>query len=108
MEYEEIPVFVATTVDPDDPAPSSTFPLADCLDFRPTVENIAGTSETITVIDQVTAHSFDHGSRQYDGTGSVVVDTPKPNSEIRVDFESYLGKIACLFLDSEVESSSIG
>ena len=101
MKYEEIPIFVATTVDPDDPAPSSTFPLADCLDFRPTVENIAGTSETITVIDQVTGHSFDHGSRQYDGTGSIVVDTPKPNSEIRVDFEFYLPKIACLFLDSE-------
>ena len=101
MEYEDIPTFIATTVDPDDPAPASTFPLADCVDFRPTVENIAGTSELITTVDQVTAHSFDHGARQYDGTGSVVVDTPKPDSEVRVDFEFYLPKVACLFMDYE-------
>ena len=101
MEYEDIPTFIATTVDPDDPVPASTFPLADCVDFRPTVENIAGTSELITTVDQVTTHSFDHGARQYDGTGSVVVDTPKPDSEVKVDFEFYLDKIACLFMDYE-------
>ena len=103
MRYEDIPVFIATTIDPDDPAPASEFPLADCLDFRPTVENIAGTSETITVVDQVTAHSFDHAARQYDGTGSVVVDTPKPNSDVTMDFEFFLSKIACLFMDYEGE-----
>ena len=103
MEYEDIPVFIATTIDPDDPAPASEFPLSDSIDFRPTVENIAGTSETITVVDQVTGNSFDHHSRQFDGTGSVVVDTPKPNSVVTMDFEFYLRKIACLFMDYEGE-----
>ena len=101
MEYEDIPVFIATTIDPDDPAPASEFPLADSIDFRPTVENIAGTSELITVVDQITGNSFDHHSRQFDGTGSVVVDTPKPNSDVTMDFEFFLPKVACLFMDYE-------
>jgi len=99
MNYDDIPIFIPTTTDPDDPAPASQFPLADCLDFRPTVENIAGTSEVITTIDQVTANSFDFFSRQFDGTGAVIVDTPKPDSLITTDIEFYLPKVVCLYLD---------
>ena len=101
MEYDDIPTFIPTTADPDDPAPASEFPLADCLDFRPTVENIAGTSETLTTVDQVTANSFDFFSRQYDGTGAIVTDTLKPNSTVVSDFEFYLPKIICLYLTED-------
>ena len=103
MQYDNIPTFIATTVDPDDPAPASEFPLADCLDFRPTVENITGTSETITAVDQVTANSFDFFSRQYDGTGAVVLDTLKPDSSIVSDFEFYIPKTICLYLTADGE-----
>ena len=103
MTYDDIPIFVPTVTDPDDPAPASEFPLSDCLDFRPTVENIAGTSETITDVDQVTANSFDFRSRQFDGTGAVIVDTPKPDSIIITDIEFYLPKIACLYLDKNAD-----
>lgn len=101
MDYDDIPVFIATTTDPDDPAPASTFPLTDCLDFRPTVENIVGTSETLTDVDQVTGNSFDAASRQYDGTGAVVVDTPQPDSKITLDFEFYLPKIVSVYITDD-------
>ena len=101
MNYDDIPVFLPTVTDPDDPSPPSEFPLTDCFDFRPTVENIAGTSETLTDIDKVTGNSFDYRSRQFDGTGAVVVDTPQPDSLLKADFEFYLPKIVCLYLDKD-------
>ena len=107
MEYDDIPTFIPTTADPDDPAPASEFPLADCLDFRPTVENIAGTSETLTTVDQVTGNSFDFFSRQYDGTGAIVTDTLKPNSTIVSDFEFYLPKIICLYLTEDGQFQAV-
>ena len=103
MDYDDIPMFIAATTDPDDPTPTDTFPLADSLDFRPTVENIAGTSETLTAVDQVTGNSFDTAARQYDGTGAIVVDTPKPDSTITLDFEFYLPKVICLYMTENGE-----
>ena len=90
MTYEDIPAYVATKVDPDDPAPSGTFKLQDCFDIRPRVEDIAGTSTNINSTDQVTGNSFDFFHRQFDGTGSSQVDFLKPSSLITSDFEYYL------------------
>ena len=45
MEYDDIPIYTATRVDPDEPEPTGVFELRDCFDFRPTVEDIAGTSD---------------------------------------------------------------
>ena len=71
MNYDDIPTYNATKIDPDDPKPSGVFDLRDCLDFRPTAENIAGASDTVTDVDTitVTASSFDFKNRQFDGTG---------------------------------------
>ena len=102
MNYDDIPTYSATRVDPDDPEPTGVFDLRDCLDFRPTVENITGTSETVTVVDQITANSFDFTARQFDGTGAVVVNTPKPDSASTHDFEFYLPKMVSLFLDTHL------
>ena len=99
MNYDDIPTYSATRVDPDDPEPTGVFDLRDCLDFRPTVENIAGTSETVSAVDTITGNSFDFTAREFDGTGAVVVNTPKPNSASTHDFEFYLPKMASLFLD---------
>ena len=101
MGYDDIPVYTATRVDPDDPEPSGDFPLADCFDFRPSVEDIAGTSTTITSIDEITGSSFDFFHRQFDGTGATVVDSPKPDSNLQADFEFYLGKFANVFLTAD-------
>ena len=39
MQYDNIPTYSATRVDPDELEPTTEFNLTDCLDFRPTVEN---------------------------------------------------------------------
>jgi hypothetical protein len=90
MTYEDIPAYVATKVDPDDPAPSGTFPLQDCFDIRPRAEDIAGTSTNVNSTDTVTGNSFDFVNRQFDGTGSSQVDFLKPSSLITSDFEYFL------------------
>ena len=101
MDYDNIPTYTATRVDPDDPEPSGEFPLADCVDFRPTCENITGASTTLAVVDEITGNSFDFFHRQFDGSGAVVVDTPQPDSFVQADFEFFLSKRASLFLTSE-------
>ncbi len=105
MTYADIPTYSATKIDPDDPEPSGLFDLRDCLDFRPTAENITGASDTLTAVDTITAtaSSFDFKNRQFDGTGAVVVDTPKINNAASCDFEHYLPKKAVLYIDTAGE-----
>jgi len=100
MDYEDIPTYSATKIDPDAPKPSGDFPLMDTYDFRPRVEDISGTSSTLSTIDEITGNSFDFYHRQYDGTGSSTVDVCKPGSSIQSDFEFYLSKIAVLSMNS--------
>ena len=99
MSYDDITVYAATKVDPDDPRPAAEFPLADTLDFRPRVEDIAGTSATLATVDEITGNSFDFYSRQFDGSGASVVDFPKPGSTIQCDFEHYLSKMVNVAMD---------
>ena len=44
MKYTNI---YCNKIDPDDPEPSGEFPLTDCIDFRPTCEDITGASTTL-------------------------------------------------------------
>ena len=111
MDYEDIPTYTATKVDPDSPSPAGQFPLRDSYDFRSRVEDIAGASTTLTTIDEITGNSFDFYSRQYDGTGASVSDFCKPGSTIQADLEYYLGKRAAIIIDdrgliSVIEGSS--
>ena len=98
MEYDDIPVYTGSKVDPEEPIPSGEFPLADTYDYRPTVDSVAGTSTTLADVDEITGRSFDFGSRSFGGTGGTTVDTPKPGSFIQADFEYYLPKMAVLTL----------
>ena len=111
MDYEDIPIYTATKVDPDSPSPAGQFPLRDSFDFRSRVEDIAGTSTTLETIDEITGNSFDFFSRQYDGTGASVSDFSKPGSTIQADLEYFLPKLASIILDdrgriSVIEGSS--
>ena len=99
MTYEDIPIYTATKVDPDDPAPSGSFPLQDCFDIRPRAENIAGTAVSIETVDEITGNSFDFFNRQFDGTGASLVDFLKPSSLITSDFEYYLPYRALLIME---------
>ena len=99
MDFEDIPTYSATKVDPDAPKPSGEFPLIDTYDFRPRVEDITGTSTTLANIDEVTGNSFDFFHRQYDGAGSSTVDVCQPGASIQSDFEYFLPKFAVLSMD---------
>ena len=107
MDYEDIPSYTATKVDPDSPAPGGQFPLRDSYDFRSKVEDIAGTSSAIDVIDEITGNSFDFYSRQYDGTGASISDFGKPGSTIQSDLEYFIGKKAAIVLDDRGDISVI-
>ena len=102
MNYDDIPTYNATKIDPDDPKPSGVFDLRDCLDFRPTAENITGASDTITDVDTITAtaSSFDFTNRQFDGTGAVAIDTPKVNNALTCDFEHFLPRKSVVYIDT--------
>ena len=100
MDYEDIPSYTATKVDPDDPEPIGAFPLYETLDFRPRVADIAGASTTLSTVDEITGNSFDFRSRVYSGTGSSFSNFGKPASNIQSDFEYFLPKRASIFLDN--------
>ena len=105
MNYDDILTYSATKIDPDDPRPSGIFDLRDCLDFRPTVGNIAGASDTITAIDTITAtaSSFDFTNREFGSTGAVVIDTPKINNALICDFEHFLPRLSALYMGTDGE-----
>jgi hypothetical protein len=101
MDYVDIPTYTATKVDPDAPAPTGEFPLYNVFDFRPTVEDAAGTSTDVSLVDEITGHSLDFFHRQYDGTGASPNNFLKPGSLVQADYEYYLPKRAVLDLDKE-------
>ncbi|MDP7368184.1 MAG: DUF4815 domain-containing protein, partial [Candidatus Pacebacteria bacterium] len=90
MTYEDIPAYTATKVDPDMPRPTGFYNLQDSFDIRPRAEDITGANANIETVDEITGNSFDFYNRQFDGTGSSVVDFIKPGSLIQSDFEYYL------------------
>ena len=72
---------------------------SDAFDFRSRVEDIAGTSTTLEIIDEITGNSFDFFSRQYDGTGASIADVCKPGSLIQADFEYFLSRRSSVVID---------
>ena len=103
MNYDDIPTYTAARVDPDDPEPTGQFDLRDCIDFRSTVANVTGATDSVTTVDTITGNSFDFSARAFSGTGSGVINLPKPNSASTHDFEFYLGKKASVFLSIDGE-----
>ncbi len=103
MNFDDIPAYNESLVNPQTIQITGHHLLRNSLDFRPTVANISGTSETISTVDQVNAESFDFVHRAFTGTGSASIDIPKPDSTCSNDFEFYLSKIANLFLTADGE-----
>jgi len=98
MTYDDIPIYTGSKIDPTDPSPSGKFPLIDSYDFRPRVDDVAGTSATLTVVDEITGNSFNFYERSFEGTGGSTVDFPKPGSFIQSDFEYFLPKYAAVVI----------
>jgi hypothetical protein len=101
MEYDDIPTYSATKIDTDDPKPSGQFPLYDTYDFRPRVDDVAGTSTSLSAVDEITGNSFNFYERTFEGTGGSTVDMPKPGSFVQSDFEYYLPRFATLNLSAQ-------
>jgi hypothetical protein len=81
IDYEDIPSYTSSTT-------GVRYELRDSLDFRPRVDD---------------ASTIDSGvqDRSFDGTGASVVQPIKFNSDIRSDFEYYLGRVDKIFLDKD-------
>lgn len=99
MDYVDIPEYSATKVDPESSSPTGNYQLYNIMDFRPCVESAAGTSSSVSTVDQITGYSFDFFHRQYDGTGASANNFLKPGSLVQADYEYYLPKRAILDID---------
>ena len=81
IDYEDIPAYTSNNT-------GVRYELRDSLDFRPRVDD---------------ASTINSGSqdRSFDGTGNSVVQPIKFNSDVRSDFEYYLGRVDKIFLDKD-------
>jgi len=81
INYEDIPSYTSSTT-------GVRYELRDSLDFRPRVDD---------------ASTIDSGvqDRSFDGSGASVVQPIKFNSDVRSDFEYYLGRVDKIFLDKD-------
>ena len=80
IPYKDIPGYTSDVT-------GQQFPLRDCLDFRPRVDN---------------ASTIDSGDidRTFDGTGSSAIETMKVNTDATIDLEYYLSKRARVYITS--------
>ena len=81
INYEDIPSYTSQTT-------GVRYELRDSLDFRPRVDD-----------DSTINGGF--SNRSFDGTGASVVNPIKPGSDVRSDFEYYLGRVDKIFLDKD-------
>ena len=81
ISYTDIPSYTSSNT-------GVRYELRDSLDFRPRVDD----ATTINAGTQ---------DRSFDGTGASVVQPIKFNSDIRSDFEYYLGRVDKVFLDND-------
>ena len=105
MEYQDIPSFVDGKTEFDVTSESGRISLRNMYDFRPTVQDAAGTSTTLETVDEVTGDSLNFYHRVFGddttNTGASTSHLAKPGSLITSDFEFYLGKRAIVTLDSD-------
>ena len=80
IDFKDIPGYTSDVT-------GEQFPLRDCLDFRPRVDN---------------ASTIDSGDidRSFDGTGSSAIETVKINTDVTSDLEFYLSKRARVYMTS--------
>ena len=81
INYEDIPSYTSQTT-------GVRYELRDSLDFRPRV-------------DDASTINGGFNNRSFDGTGASVVNPIKFGSDVRSDFEYYLGRVDKIFLDKD-------
>ena len=95
ISYDDIPTFKQNGV---------VKQLRDVLDFRPAVTPVLSGSGTVGSPYFVNCASLDFKDRSFQSevfNNATVVDTPKPESDFRCDYDFYLGRIDKLFLTDQ-------
>ena len=90
IDYEDIPAYSASKVDPGSKAPIGFYELRDSLDFRPSVQN-----QTAPTTDP-----FAFPNKNFSPTGdagNLVI----PDANVRSDFTFYLPRRDLLYLDTK-------
>ena len=87
VDYENIPTYTSDTT-------GIRYPLRDCLDFRPRVDDAS------TIPGSTSGSDYE---RSYDGTGASTVDVIEFNSDVTTDYEFYLNRIDKIFITREGE-----
>ncbi len=106
VDYEDIPQYSATRIDPDQRQPAGVFNLEDAVDFRPrvadaTITATANYESQGQSADKITGYSFHFGQRAFTGTGSSIANVPKDNSSFIYDVDFFLARVDKLILNIE-------
>jgi len=106
VDYEDIPQYSATRIDPDQRQPAGIFNLEDTVDFRPRVANATISATTNyesqgQSADKITGYSFHFAQRAFTGTGSSIANVPKDNSSFIYDVDFFLARRDKLILNIE-------
>ena len=89
IDYVDIPQYQSTKVDPQSKAPVGLYELRDSLDFRPAVQ--AQTSPT--------SNPFAFDNKNFEGSGASAGNMVRPDDNVTLDFDFYLGRLDLLYLD---------
>ena len=90
IDYADIPQYQSTKVDPESKAPVGLYELRDALDFRPSVQNQTSPA----------SNPFSFANKNFEGAGAAAGNLVRPDDNITIDFDFYLGRLDMLYLDS--------
>jgi hypothetical protein len=99
IDYDQIPSYSATRIDPEIRNPNGEYDLRSCVDFRPRVADTP--SAVVNGYKQLTQSSFDFKSRNFEANGSSTIYIPRDNSTFTYDYEYYLARKDSVYLTTE-------
>ena len=90
IDYSDIPQYLSTKVDPQSKAPIGLYELRDSLDFRPSVQAQTAPS----------SNPFAFINKNFEGAGASAGNIVRPDDNITIDFDFYLGRLDMVYLDA--------
>ena len=90
IDYADIPQYLSTKVDPQSKAPVGLYELRDSLDFRPSVQAQTAPS----------TNPFAFENKNFEGSGASAGNMVRPDDNVTIDFDFYLGRLDLVYLDA--------
>ena len=90
VDYDDIPQYLASKVDPESKAPVGQYELRDALDFRP------GIQATTAFVSS----AFSFNNKNFELAGSSAGNMVVPDDNITITYDFYLPRLDLLYLDS--------